>query len=86
MRLNMSKQPPPAPTASAIGPCPTVIKIIGRPGTGSLPSTIAPPDHPFSGIVPALCCNKFFLVTSLERHKVSVHISDLFNSIIVLDY
>ena len=37
---------PPAPTASAIGPCPTVIKIVGRPGTGSLPSTIAPPDHP----------------------------------------
>ena len=36
---------PPAPTASAIGPCPTVIKIVGRPGTGSLPSTIAPPDH-----------------------------------------
>ena len=23
-----------------IGPCPTVIKIVGRPGTGSLPSTI----------------------------------------------
>ena len=36
---------PPAPTASAIGPCPTVIKIVGRPGTGSLPSFIAPPDH-----------------------------------------
>ena len=42
----MSKQPPPAPTASAVGPCPTVIQIVGRPGTGSLPSTIAPPDHP----------------------------------------
>ena len=42
----MSKPPPPAPTASAIGPCPTVIKIVGRPGTGSLPSTFAPPDHP----------------------------------------
>ena len=41
----MSKQPPPAPTASAVGPCPTVIQIAGRPGTGSLPSTIAPPDH-----------------------------------------
>ena len=40
----MSK--PPTPTASAIGPCPTLIKIVGRPGTGSLPSTIAPPDHP----------------------------------------
>ena len=46
MRVKMSKQPPPAPTASAIGPCPTVIQIVGRPGTGSLPSTIAPPDHP----------------------------------------
>ena len=42
MRVKMSK--PPAPTASAIGPCPTVIKIVGRPGTGSWPSTIAPPD------------------------------------------
>ena len=38
----MSKPPPPAPTASAIGPCPTVIKIVGRPGTGKLHSTIAP--------------------------------------------
>ena len=27
-------------------PCPTVIKIVGRPGTGSLSRTIAPPDHP----------------------------------------
>ena len=40
----MSKQPPPAPTASAIGP--TIIQIVGRPGTGSLPRTIAPSDHP----------------------------------------
>ena len=46
MREKMSKPPPPAPTASAIGPFPTVIKIVGRPGTGSLPSTIAQPDHP----------------------------------------
>ena len=46
MRVKMSKQPPPAPTASAEGPCPTVIQIVDRPGTGSLPSTIAPPDHP----------------------------------------
>ena len=38
----MSKQPPPAPTTSAVGPCPTVIQIVGRPGNGSLPSTIAP--------------------------------------------
>ena len=46
MRVKMSIQPPPARTASAVGPCPTVIQIVGRPGTGSLPSTIAPPDHP----------------------------------------
>ena len=29
----MSKQPPTAPTTSAVGPCPTVIEIVGRPGT-----------------------------------------------------
>ena len=46
MRVKVSKQPPPAPTASAVGPCPTVIKPVGRPGTGMFPSTIAPPDHP----------------------------------------
>ena len=46
MRVKMSKQPPPAPTASAVGPCPTIIQIEGHPGTGSVPSTIAPPDHP----------------------------------------
>ena len=42
---NVQTTPTP-PAASAIGPCPTVIKIVGHPGTGSLPSTIAPPDHP----------------------------------------
>ena len=42
----MSKQPPSAPTASAIGPCPTIIQNVGRPGTVSLPRTIATPDHP----------------------------------------
>ena len=39
-------RPLPVPTASAVGPCPTVIQIIGRPGTESLPSTIASPNHP----------------------------------------
>ena len=55
----MSKQPPPAPTASAIGPCPTIIQIVGRPGTGSLPRTIAPPDQPrehFNGADLLLTC------------------------------
>ena len=43
----MSKQSPTAPTASAIGPCPNIIQILGRPGIGSLPRTNAPPDHPY---------------------------------------
>ena len=46
MRVKNNQTTPPAPTASAVGPCPTVIQIVGRPGTGRLPSTIAPPDHP----------------------------------------
>ena len=39
----MSKQPPPAPIASTIGPCPTSIQIVGCPGTGGLSRAIAPP-------------------------------------------
>ena len=46
MRVKMSKQPLPAPTASAGGPCPTVIGIVRRPGTGTFPQhhrTTRPP-------------------------------------------
>ena len=46
MRVKMSKQPTPTPTASTVGHCPTVIQIVGRPGTESLPRTFAPPDLP----------------------------------------
>ena len=35
--------PPPARTASAIGLYPTLTKLLGCPGTRSLPSTIRPP-------------------------------------------
>ena len=45
-RVKMSKQPPPAPTASTIGPCHIIIQFVGRPCTGSLPRAIAPPHHP----------------------------------------
>ena len=45
-RVKTSKQSPPAPTAIAVGPCPTVIRIVGRPRPGNLPRTIAPPHHP----------------------------------------
>ena len=41
---NVQKNPP-APTASAIGPCPTTTQIVERPGPGSSPRTMAPPDH-----------------------------------------
>ena len=30
MRVKMSKPAPPAPTVSAVGPCPTIIQIVGR--------------------------------------------------------
>ena len=64
----MSKQSPLAPTASAKGPCPTVIQIVGRPGTGSLPSTIAPSDRPGLG---EDVIYRFYLFSALaERFKV----------------
>ena len=43
----MSKQPPtPTSTASAIGPCPTIIQIEGTPALEVYARAIAPPDHP----------------------------------------
>ena len=39
----MSKPSPPAPIASAIGPCPTVFKILGHPAPEVYP---APSHHP----------------------------------------
>ena len=39
----MSKQPPPAPTASAVGPCPTVSKLQDAPALEVYP---APSHHP----------------------------------------
>ena len=64
----MSKQPPPAPPASTEGPCSTFIRIKGRSGTRTLPSTIASPDQPtlltgknyfFTGLLFALSKNIF---------------------------
>ena len=42
----MSKQPPPAPTESTIGPCPAIIQISRTPRHWELTSTFALPDHP----------------------------------------
>ena len=70
MRVKMSKPPPPAPTASAIGPCPTVIKFVGRPGTGSLPSTIAPPDHPGEYLLSGILMNYWgILLCHLRQYQ-----------------
>ena len=64
----MSKQPPPAPTASAEGPCPITIHIVGRPGTGSLPRAIAPPDHPhpFMRVLRSRCSYFMFISSCLH--------------------
>ena len=69
MRVKMSKQPPPAPTASAVGPCPTAIQSVGRPGTGSLPSTIAPPDHPWKRTSKSA---KYRFATTLQKRPVKI--------------
>ena len=42
------------------------IKIVGRPGTGSLPRTIAPPDHPRKGKKMALHYPDCFEKTNLD--------------------
>ena len=67
----MSKQPPPAPTASAIGPCPTIIQIVGRPDTGSLPSTIAPPDPPPPQVGWLVGCFGFLRPFETVFHSIS---------------
>ena len=41
----MFTQPPPAPSASTVGTCPTVFQISRTPGTESLPSTFASNDR-----------------------------------------
>ena len=62
----MSKQPLPGPTANAVGHCPTTIQIsqlLTRPDTGSLPSTIAPPNHP----IPHNVCKNICIVLRLKH-------------------
>ena len=76
MKVKMSKQPPPAPTVSAVGPCPTVIQIVGRPDTGSLPSTIAPPDHPPSNEN----CDKLYSQLSLSQSRNLFQTTDILKS------
>ena len=76
----MSAQPPLAPTARAVGPCPTVIKTVGRADTGSLPSTFAPPEHPplaeeeqeLEALVENLdeICTRFKMEISAEKTKL----------------
>ena len=68
----MSKQPPPAPTASTVGPNPTIIQIVGRPGTGSLPRTITRP--------PTIARGKIF---SAQMGKLRTAIARL-NTILML--
>ena len=51
MRVKMSKQPPPAPTARAVGPCPTLIQTSRTPRHWKLPRTITPHDHPLLDVM-----------------------------------
>ena len=82
----MSKQPPPAPTASANDPNDPMIQIVGRPGTGSLPRTIAPPDQGRTRgsrgyfqerIKSEVYDNSFFPRTSREWNSLPGDVTDL---------
>ena len=46
MTEKMSKQPPPHLLQAQQALALLLPKLIGRPGTGSLPSTFAPPENP----------------------------------------
>ena len=46
MREKMSKQHPPAPTASAVGPSPLLSNLVGYPGTEVYPATSHHPTTP----------------------------------------
>ena len=66
MRVKMSKQPPPAHTASAVGPCPTVIQIVGRPALEVYPASSHHPTTPCKQCRPEdadslLCCPQSLL-------------------------
>ena len=54
----MPIQPPPAPT---------IIQIVGRPGTGSLPSTIAPPDHPHTVAIENMTKERYIIGFAVEN-------------------
>ena len=73
MRVKMSNQPSQAPTTSEVGPCPTVIQIVGRPGTGSLPSIIAPPNHPLLLRSAATDYTHIYTVNSIQTGKCLGH-------------
>ena len=65
----MSKQPPPAPTASAVGPCPTVIHIVSSPGSGSYP---APSHHPHNATI-----QRFSAFVHLSIYRTAKNCTDL---------
>ena len=58
MRVKISKQPPPAPTASAVGPCPTVSQAGGRPRHWKFT------QHHRTTRPPSGCLNGIFLDTT----------------------
>ena len=66
----MSEQPPPAPSASAVGPCSTVIQIVGHPdlevypGPSHHPTTPLIQEGQLSGTGESMC-TKYWL-TALE--------------------
>ena len=77
MREKRSKQPPPAPTASATGPCPTIIQISRTPRhwkfTQHLGTTGPPPDHISSSLSMRNCILLFVQRFSYSKNKKKIN-------------
>ena len=71
----MSKQPPLAPTVSALALL--LSKVIGLPGIGSLPSTIAPSDHPLGLVVTNSILSSVKLNSDMISHTTEMNPRDI---------
>ena len=80
MREEMSKQCPPAPIGSAVGPCPAIFQIqitilLGRHGIVNLSSTTAPSPHPAPSSTPTPTVFKVQTLNKCYGHNKNVHLT-----------
>ena len=82
MRVKISKQPPPAPTASAVGPCPTIIQIVGPKEIALFMRMCSNLKVPWciTKCIPAIFCSNSFSHCRVDQKK-TVTISQMLNHV-----